>query len=205
MDGIYRDMAPGEIPWNIETPPAPLVELVESGKVRPCRALDLGCGAGNYAVYLAERGFEVTGVDSSPAAIEMARANAERRGVQCTFVTADVLGGLVEVAGPFDFAYDWELLHHIFPEDRPRYVETVHATLRKGGLYLSVCFSERDRSFEGEGKYRQTRLGTTLYLSSEDEIEALFRRSFRVKELRAIDLAGKRTPHLAVYALMEKP
>jgi predicted RNA methylase len=49
-DSIYKKMPLEEIPWNIETPAEALVNLVESGKVKPCKTLDLGCGAGNYAI-----------------------------------------------------------------------------------------------------------------------------------------------------------
>jgi len=49
MDSIYKSIPLEEIPWNIETPPDALVELVDSGKVTPCKTIDLGCGAGNYA------------------------------------------------------------------------------------------------------------------------------------------------------------
>jgi 2-polyprenyl-3-methyl-5-hydroxy-6-metoxy-1,4-benzoquinol methylase len=66
MDEIYQKMPLERIPWNIETPSAALVALVDSKSVTPCRAIDLGCGTGNYAVYLASRGFDVTGVDSAP-------------------------------------------------------------------------------------------------------------------------------------------
>lgn len=59
IDKIYQNMHPAEIPWNIETPPKALVELVESGKVKPCKTIDLGCGTGNYAIYLANKGFNV--------------------------------------------------------------------------------------------------------------------------------------------------
>ncbi len=62
VDKIYRNVPLDKIPWNSETPPYALVELVQSGKVRPCKTLDLGCGAGNYAIYLSEQGFEVSGV-----------------------------------------------------------------------------------------------------------------------------------------------
>jgi 2-polyprenyl-3-methyl-5-hydroxy-6-metoxy-1,4-benzoquinol methylase len=81
IDNIYKNKSLEEIPWNMETPPAALVELVKSGKVKPCRCIDLGCGAGNYSVYLASQGFEVTGVDLSPAAISLAQKNAEKKGV----------------------------------------------------------------------------------------------------------------------------
>ena len=77
MDRIYQDVPPDTIPWSIETPPDALVELVQSDTVRPCRTIDLGCGAGNYAIYLAGLGFDVTGVDSSPKAITIAGENAK--------------------------------------------------------------------------------------------------------------------------------
>ena len=93
MEKIYGETPPADIPWNIETPPKALVALVESGQVQPCKAIDVGCGAGNYAVYLASVGFDVTGVDISPSAIALAEANAKEKGVTCKFVAADVLGG----------------------------------------------------------------------------------------------------------------
>jgi SAM-dependent methyltransferase len=86
----------------------------------------------------------VTGVDISPSAIALAEANAKQKGVACRFLVADVLGGLPELAETFEFAYDWSLLHHVFPLDRTRYAETVHRLLVQGGKYLSVCFSEKD-------------------------------------------------------------
>lgn len=68
IDKIYRDTPLERIPWNIETPPTALVELVDGGTVTPCKTIDLGCSAGNHALYLASRGFNVTGVDISPTA-----------------------------------------------------------------------------------------------------------------------------------------
>ena len=124
MEKIYSETPPEDIPWNIDAPPKALVDLVESGQVQPCKTIDIGCGAGNYAVYLASVGFDVTGVDISPSAIALAEANAKEEGVTCKFMAADVLGGLAEIAETFKFAYDWSLLHHVFPEQRRQYVET---------------------------------------------------------------------------------
>ncbi len=73
IDAIYRSVPPERIPWNIETPPDALVRLGGGGTVRPCRAIDLGCGAGHYAIWLASPGFTVTGADKSPAAVRMAQ------------------------------------------------------------------------------------------------------------------------------------
>jgi SAM-dependent methyltransferase len=204
IDKIYRELPLDRIPWNVETPPRDLTELVESGRIKPCRTVDLGCGAGNYAVYLASRGFAVTGIDSSPTAIRHAREKAEKKGVSCTFIVADVLGELPEVEETFDFAYDWELLHHIFPEQRYAYVENVHRILNPEGKYLSVCFSENDAGFGGSGKYRETSLGTILYFSSEAELKELFERRFTILEMKTTDVKGRFTHHVAVYVFMER-
>lgn len=204
MDRIYREMPLEEIPWNIEAPPGTLVELIKNERVKRCKTIDLGCGAGNYAIYLASVGFDVTGVDIAPTAIEIAKENAKRQGIKCTFVVADVLGDLEEVKETFDFAYDWQLLHHIFPEQRKKYVENVHRILAPRGKYLSVCFSEKDPQFGGSGKYRETPLGTILYFSSEDELRDLFKPYFNIKELGTIEIRGKFAPHPANYAFVER-
>ena len=204
MDKIYRNMPLEEIPWNIETPPDALVELVESGKVKSCKTIDFGCGAGNYAIYLASIGFDVTGIDISPSAIKIAKENAKKKRVKCNFLVADAIGDLDEVKQTFDFAYDWELLHHTYPEKRKKYIENVYRILNPRGNYLSVCFSEKDPQFGGSGKYRETPLGTILYFSSENELRDLFEPYFKIKELKTIEISGKFVPHLVNYAFMEK-
>jgi len=204
MEKIYGETPPEEIPWNMEAPPKALVDLIDTGQVQPCKALDMGCGAGNYAIYLAGLGFDVTGVDISPSAIALAEANAKRKEVTCRFVAADVLGGLAEITETFEFAYDWSLLHHVFPENRRQYVETVHRLLVPGGKYLSVCFSEKDAGFGGAGKVRRTPLDTVLYFSSEGELRDLFDPNFDVMALETVQVEGKREPHLMNWCFMEK-
>ena len=204
MDDVYKNMSLEEIPWNVETPPELLVELVDSGKVQPCKAIDLGCGAGNYAVYLAGRGFEVTGVDFSPTAIRIAKENAERKNAKCNFFVADVVGELGEVNQTWDFVYDWGLLHHIFPQRRQKYIENVSRILNPKGKYLSVCFSEKDTGFGGSGKYRKTQLGSVLYFSCEDELRELFKAYFQIIDLWTVEISGKFESHIFNYAFMER-
>jgi SAM-dependent methyltransferase len=204
MDRIYRNIPLDKIPWNNETPPEVLVDVVTSGKVRPCKAIDIGCGAGNYAIYLSSQGFEMTGVDGSPTAIKIAAENAQKQGARCRFIVADVLGDLHEVTEKFDFAYDWELLHHIFPEDREIYVKNVHKILKPGAPYLSVCFSEKDPQFGGTGKFRNTGIGTTLYFSSESEIRDLLSPFFVIHELKTIEIEARFGSHSAIYAWSER-
>jgi SAM-dependent methyltransferase len=202
IDRIYQTVPLDAIPWNSATPPEALVALVTGGTFCPCTTIDLGCGAGNYAIWLAGLGFDVTGVDSSKTAIRIAEKNAREKGVRCRFIVADLLGDLHEVSGTFDFAFDWELLHHIFPEDRETYVRNVQRVLSPGGTYLSVCFSEDDPQFGGAGKFRRTPIGTTLYFSSESELRELFSPYFVIRDLRTIEVSGKYGPHQAIYALL---
>ncbi len=205
IDEIYKKVPLDKIPWNIETPPDALTGLVKSGKIRPCRAVDLGCGAGNYAAWLAGLGFDVTGIDSSPAAIQIARENAVKKGVRCTFVVADLLGDSPPVEGTFDFAYDYELLHHLMPEEREVYIKNVHRLTRPHAVYLSVCFSEDDPQFGGVGKTRKTPMGTLLYFSSEDEMRDLVSPHFRLLELKTVEVAAKfGGTHKAIYVLCER-
>lgn len=204
VDRIYQTLSLENIPWNSESPPEELVDLVNDGTVRPCKAVDLGCGAGNYAIYLAGLGFTVTGIDSSPTAIRIAGEHAKKQGARCRFVVADLLGDLYEVTDTFDFAYDWEFLHHIFPEDREVYIRNVHKITRPGAMYFSVCFAESDPQFGGTGKYRSTRIGTTLYFSSESEIRDLVSPYFTIRELKTVDITSKFGPHRAVYLLASR-
>ena len=204
VDKIYQTIPLDNIPWNSETPPDALVRIVQDGKVRPCKTIDLGCGAGNYAIYLAGLGFDVTGVDSSPTAIKIAKEHGKKQGARCGFIVADLLGDLHEVTGTFDFAYDWEFLHHIFPEDRETYIKNVHKITNPGATYFSVCFSEKDPQFGGSGKYRKTRIGTTLYFSSESELRELIIPYFRIRDLKTIDVRARFGHHIAISVLAER-
>jgi SAM-dependent methyltransferase len=203
MDTIYRDLGIEAIPWNIEDPPDTLVELIESGRVRPCDAVDLGCGLGNHALWLATLGFRVTGIDLSEEAVSRAEQVAADRGIDCTFLVLDLSVDMVDLNRTFDLAYDWKVLHHVFPERRAAWARNVHSLLRPGGTYVSVCFSDAEPTgFPGNGKYRTTPLGTTLYLSSEDEIRAVFEERFELEVVETIIVPGKSQPHTAVKCVM---
>jgi SAM-dependent methyltransferase len=205
MDAIYQDLSLDAIPWHNADPPDALVELVESRWVSPSTAIDLGCGAGHHAIWLATRGFQVTGLDLSPAALGIAERLAAEQGVRCRFIARDLTTVVDDLDDRFDFAYDWQVLHHVFPADREQYVANVHRLLRSRGKYLSVCFSEDEpASFGGEGKYRTTPLGTVLYFSSAAELRELFAPHFDIEQLCTIELAGKHGPHLGIKALLSR-
>ena len=202
MNKIYGDMDLDSIPWNVETPPAILQDLIKSNKLSPCKIIELGCGTGNYVRYFSKMGFDAAGVDISEKAIGIARDLAQKAGVICEFMVADVLGDLSFIKCKYDFVYDWELLHHIFPEDRNKYIENIYRLVKTQGRYLSVSFSEESTQFGGVGKFRKTPIGTVLYFTNEAEISSLFGRFFYFEELKSVDIQGKRGVHKAIYALV---
>ena len=173
-------------------------------ELRGTARTDLGCGAGNYTICLSAMGFDIIGVDSSKTAIALARNQAMQRGAMCRFIVADLLGNLQGIPGTFEFAFDWELLHHIYPEDRETYMKNVHRLLRPGATYFSACFSESDPQFGGTGKYRETGIGTTLYFSSEDEIRDLVAPYFTIRELATREVVGKYGPHSMICLLAKR-
>ncbi len=204
MEAIYQNVPQDQIPWNLEKPPEALIELVTSGKIKPCKAVDLGCGTGNYALYLVSLGFKMTGIDLSSAAIAIATKKAKDKKIPCNFLACDLTGNIDQVKDKFDFAYDWDALHHVFPMRRKRYFENVAKLLKPGGIYYSVCFSIKDSYFGGTGKYRKTPIGTVLYFSSENELRRLLSPLFRIEEFKMIQVPGQLGPHHSWSVMMRK-
>jgi SAM-dependent methyltransferase len=117
-----------------------LVELVRSGTLPLGRALDLGCGTGINAVWLAQHGYEVTGVDVAPLAIEQARAR-QPAGVACRFATHDVLAAMPD-GGPFQLVFDRGCFH-VFDDakERAKVAAQVAAVLAPDGVWVSLIGS----------------------------------------------------------------
>lgn len=133
-------------PWDIGAREE-LVELVEGGRIKPCRAIDLGCGTGANAVYLAQRGFDVTGVDFADAAIEKARARAKDANVQVDFVVDD-LTNLQRIPGTFDFLLDCGVLDDLRLHQRGPYLENMLRLTHPGSRYLLWGFEYPMRRWE---------------------------------------------------------
>ncbi len=132
--------AEGNLPWDTGAPDPHLVAAVGAGVVTPGRTLEIGCGTGTNAVWLAAQGFDVLGVDLSPLAIEKARARAAAtRG--CRFEVLDFLAS-EPPGGPFDFVFDRGCLH-VFDDAavRAQFAARVAALLSPAGQWLSLVGS----------------------------------------------------------------
>ena len=138
------------MPWDTG-PREELVQIVESGRIKPCKAIDLGCGTGSNAVFLAQHGFEVTGVDFAPSALVKGRKKADAAGVKVSFVVDD-LTNLREVNGTYDFLVDYGALDDLTPANRSRYVESVLLITHPGSQFLLWCFEWPLRWWERLGR-----------------------------------------------------
>lgn len=134
--------AADELPWDTGEPDAHLIELIDAGTVPAQRALEVGCGTGSNAIWLASRGFEVVATDVAPLAIERARARAAEAGVgdRCRFEVSDFL--VQAPAGPFGLVFDRGVFH-VFDQAHERAVFATHVarSLGDGGVWLSLIGS----------------------------------------------------------------
>src|SRR5262249_49528378 len=103
--------------------------------------LDIGCGLGDDAIYLASRGHSVTGMDGSPAAIEEARRRAAAARVTVNFDVADATE-LSGYEGRFDTVVDSALYHCLDDEGRQAYIAALYRATRPGARLHLFCFSD---------------------------------------------------------------
>lgn len=199
-DGMYA-RPPESIPWEIEAPPAELVDAHARGVLPSGKALDIGCGTGNYALYLAKNGFEVTGVDFSERAIEIARQRAAAAGVEVRYVLADARKVAEHVDGTFEFILDYSVLHHIAAADVESYARQTSRLLSVGGRMMLICYSEKDDDAHGAGVGTGT-YGNEMYYRTADEIRSLYAplKEIEYREIRI----GKRLHHAGHYFLFER-
>jgi SAM-dependent methyltransferase len=154
--------ATDNLPWDTGAPDPILVEVIERGTIAPGRVLEVGCGTGTNALWLAARGFEVLGVDISPRAIAKAQAKAGAA-ASVRFEVMDFLTAGIEGAS-FDFVFDRGVLH-VFDEaaTRAQFAAQVGRVLVTGGHWLCLAGSTEGPARE-EGPPRR---------SARDLVEAI--------------------------------
>ncbi|MFF8013704.1 methyltransferase domain-containing protein [Streptomyces sp. NPDC007929] len=144
-DDFYTDRS-RPVPFFVARPDENLVSAVERGLLGGGRALDLGCGPGRNALYLAERGFDVDAVDLSATAVDWARERARATGTEnVRFLRGDAfaLAGSA-LTGPYDLVYDSGCFHHLPPHRRVSYLALLEQLLASGGHFGLTCFAAGD-------------------------------------------------------------
>ncbi len=158
-------------PWDTGITPPEIVAVIGSGQVPIGRALDLGCGTGTNAIYLAQHGFTVTAIDVSRRAIALARRKAQsaQQANRVRFERGDVTLLRRWVPGSsINFACDIGCFHSLSSEARQRYVSALTGVLKPGAIYMLYAFEPQ-----------ADRAGVAL-----DEIAALFDPAYRLDRMR---------------------
>ena len=150
-DAPYRrERLPG---WDVGRPCSHMVKAVEDKTFKPGRAIVFGCGSGTNAIYLASKGFEVTGVDVSPTALAVAARKAHKAEVEVDWMLADVVA--LPKLQPYDLIFDRGCYHHICQYDSPGYVETLRRLSRAGTRAMILAGSPADGNSGGPPRIKE--------------------------------------------------
>ncbi len=194
-DSSYRrDGPPG---WDTGRPSSNLREAISAGLIKPCRTAVLGCGTGTNAVYLARQGFDVTGIDIAPTALNLARDKAGAAGVKADWLLADVTRGpmlrafprTTETAShgrerhapsknvgsapkPFDLIFDRGCYHGVRRVNAAGYVATLQRLTHRGSRVLILAGNANEERHYGPPRVK------------EEEIRGDFSDGFRIVELQ---------------------
>ena len=182
-------------PFLVDWPDESLAEWFGEGLLTPGRVLELGCGNGRNATYLAGLGCRVDAVDFSAQAAGWARERAASAGVTVNVQRCSIFDAAI-TAGSCDLVYDSGCFHHLPPHRRKDYVELVHRALKPGGSYGLVCFRpEGGSGYTDQQVYERASLGGGLGYSG-DRLRALWDTApFSLRVLRQMKKTGGQGPY----------
>lgn len=129
--------------WEVGHPQSAFVELFSSNELVLGKVLDIGCGTGENAIFLAQNGFSVVGIDLVASAIEQAKQKANKLGLNIDFSVGDALH-LRFHPDEFDSVIDSALFHIFDDKSRRAYLDQIAKVLRPDGGYFMLCFSESE-------------------------------------------------------------
>ncbi|SOC42485.1 class I SAM-dependent methyltransferase [Ureibacillus acetophenoni] len=139
-DSFYADRSK-KIPFFVNSPDENLVSYFESGILKQGKVLELGCGPGRNAIYLAEQGCNVDAVDLSVESLNWARERANEKKVSINFIYQNIFDLEIEKR-TYDFVYDSGCFHQIAPHRRMSYITLVNNSLKQNGYFAITCFEQ---------------------------------------------------------------
>lgn len=173
-------------PFLENIPDENLVGYFRDGLISNGKTLEVGCGPGRNAIYLAEQGCEVDAIDLSTTAIRKAGTRANDAGVHVSFYTRSVFDLGAEPT-TFDLVYDSGLLHHLTPHRRTQYLDLVRKVLKPRGRFGLVCFSEGGAPGPPDWRIYQDRSMPAGLGYSKERLRLVLSRNFEIIDFRPME------------------
>ena len=181
-DTFYANRAK-PVPFFGPEPDESLSMWIDDEVIPPGKALDLGCGNGRNAIFLAKSGFSVEGVDYSQAAIEWATQRAKEARTEVQLHNASVFEAPIPPS-TYDLVYDSGCFHHMPPHQRENYIALVAAALKRGGWFGMTCFRpEGGGGLSDDEVYERRTLGGGLGYT-DVQLRELWSGDFEISSLR---------------------
>jgi cyclopropane fatty-acyl-phospholipid synthase-like methyltransferase len=170
----------GKAAWDIGRPQPTFVAAADlvTGSV-----LDAGCGTGDNALFFAQRGHPVTGIDFLREPIERAKKKAVERNLKATSLVLNAVQ-LDSMPEQFDTVIDSGLFHVFSDEDRQRYVAGLAGVTKPGGRLFLLCFSDREPGEQGPRRVTESELRSAF--AAGWEVESIAPARFETR----LDLEG---------------
>jgi SAM-dependent methyltransferase len=172
----------GTLPWDSRLPSRELKRVIDEGLLKPCRAVELGCGSGTNAIYLAEQGFQVTALDLSEKAIEIAQSRAAGLEQRPEFLVAD-LTHLPPLATPFEFLFDRGVYHCLRQIDLAGYRAALERLSGSNTRLLLLAGNANEQTEQGPPRVHEAEIRSEL----GDLFEIHWIREFRFQDIGGAD------------------
>ena len=184
---VYQER-PEYMSFLTNFPDENLVSYFNSEQLKTSKVLELGCGEGRNAIYMAKQGCDVEAIDISIKAIQLAKDNANKQNVDVRFSCSNVFEMDLQ-DNSYDMVYDSGLLHHLLPHRRFQYVDLIHRSLKTNGYLGLICFASGFTEVGGPKEisdaevYRERNImGGMAY--SEEKLKSILTKGFELIELR---------------------
>lgn len=158
------------LPWDSGVQAPELEQYFSTLDKMPASVLEIGCGTGTNAIWMAQKGCKVIATDLSPAAIDAANQKQKDAGTNVEFQVSDIIEKNPVKAGSVDFVFDRGVYHVMTPELRRVFIDRVVEALNENGFWLCLAGNADEHRGENEEGPPQLKL-SELVLDAEKQLE----------------------------------
>ncbi len=176
-----------DLQWDLGQVAPPFIRLWEENKFFRGKAIIPGCGQGHEVVFLAENGFQVTGLDYAPGAVSLLQSAIKEKSLQAQVLHQDFFQLDDTHNAQYDLMLEQAFFCAIHPSRRPAYVETVTRILKKDGLLAALFYETGEK---GGPPFNTTPSDILDHFSDDFHIETLEKTPHSVEKRKDKELLG---------------